>query len=100
MPGAGIDNSNAICLTASAGGGLTLTAREADQQGYQPFIAGNATTLSFYATETPSDDFVNGGSVPDMQVTVVRRLREVWLHSTERLIVPAGNHCVSDTGWP
>ncbi|KAK9801963.1 hypothetical protein WJX73_002009 [Symbiochloris irregularis] len=81
VPGAGIDSSNATCLTASAGGGLTLTSREADQQGYQPFISSNATTLSFYATETPSDDFVNGNSVPDLQVNLANNADQYYCQS-------------------
>ena len=43
---------NATCVDTNAKGGLTFVSREATDSGYQPFTAGNATTVSFYVKQT------------------------------------------------
>ena len=52
VSGAGVGGQNATCVDTNAKGGLTFVSREATDSGYQPFIAGNATTVSFYVKQT------------------------------------------------
>lgn len=83
LPGAGIGGSNATCvnLATSAlydapgpnvGGGLTFTARNASQPGYQPF--GKASSLNFCITSNstgagdPSEAVTPKGKVPNVSV--------------------------------
>ena len=45
-------------------GGLSFVSREASNPGYQPFIASNATTVSFYVKETSSANIGEGSGIP------------------------------------
>lgn len=46
--GAGIDGTNATCVSASPGGGLNFGMPNGTNPGFQPFA--NATTLSMWVT--------------------------------------------------
>lgn len=50
--GAGVGGSNATCVDINANGGLSLTTRLGQTPGTQPFLASNATTVSFYIKTT------------------------------------------------
>ena len=54
VAGAGVNSANATCVDTKPQGGLTFVSRSATDSGYQPFISGNATTISFYVKQTAS----------------------------------------------
>ena len=64
MPGAGVGGSNATCVDINPQGGLSLVSRSAAQPGYQPFLANNASTLSFYVKSTSAANIGQGSGVP------------------------------------
>ena len=64
VAGAGVGGSNATCVDVMPSGGLSFVSREASNAGYQPFIASNATTVSFYVKETSSANIGMGSGVP------------------------------------
>ena len=64
VQGAGVGGSNATCVDVNSEGGLSLVSRLANTAGYQPFIANNATTLSFYVKQTSAADIGTGSGVP------------------------------------
>lgn len=65
VPGAGVGGSNATCIDVKPQGGLSLVSRSAAQAGYQPFIANNASTLSFYVKSTSAANIGQGSGVPN-----------------------------------
>lgn len=64
VQGAGVGGSNATCVDVNSEGGLSLVSRLANTAGYQPFLANNATTLSFYVKQTSAANIGTGSGVP------------------------------------
>lgn len=64
MQGAGVGGSNATCIDVNSEGGISFVSRLANTAGYQPFLANNATTLSFYVKTTSAADIGTGSGVP------------------------------------
>lgn len=64
VTGAGVGGSNATCVDVKPSGGLSFVSREANTPGYQPFLASNATTVSFYVKQTSSANIGEGSGVP------------------------------------
>ena len=56
---------NATCVDTKAKGGLTFVSREATNSGYQPFVSGNATTISFYVKQTATGSTSIGAASGD-----------------------------------
>lgn len=68
---AGVGGSNATCIDVNSEGGISFVSRLANTAGYQPFIAQNATTLSFYVKQTSSAAIGTGSGVPaDVTVSI------------------------------
>ena len=64
VPGAGVGNSNATCVDVKPSGGLSFVSRDANNAGYQPFLASNATTVSFYVKATSAANIGQGSGIP------------------------------------
>lgn len=64
VPDAGVDGSNATCVEVKAQGGLSFVSRGASTPGYQPFLASNADTLSFYVKQTDPSDLGGAAIAP------------------------------------
>ena len=68
VAGAGVNSASATCVDTKPQGGLTFVSRSATDSGYQPFISGNATTVSFYVKQTasgsPSIGAASGATIP------------------------------------
>lgn len=71
VQGAGVGGSNATCIDVNSEGGISFVSRLANTTGYQPFLANNATTLSFYVKATTAANIGVGSSVPsDVTVSI------------------------------
>lgn len=80
--GAGVGGSNATCVDINASGGLSLATRLGQTAGVQPFLASNATTLSFYVKTTSATNIGGqglGAGIPsDLTVSIGNTEQEYY----------------------
>ena len=74
VQGAGVGGSNATCVDINSEGGLSFPTRLGQTAGVQPFLATNATTVSFYVKTTSASNIGGlglGAGIPsDLTVSI------------------------------